>query len=73
MIELTRSHDHFKLKVLQQRLEAEGIPCAMMDEHTGTLMSGIGNIYPRLMVLDEDLEAARVFLSAFEDEAAAQE
>ena len=63
MIELTRSHDHFKLKVLQQRLEAEGIPCAMMDEHTDTLMSGIGNIYPRLMVLDEDLDEAKAILA----------
>ena len=59
MIELTRSQHVFELNLLKQKLEAADIPCVILDEHTGGLMQGIGNIYPRLMVLDEDLEAAR--------------
>ena len=62
MIELTRSHHVFELNLIKQKLEAVDIESVILDEHTGGLMSGLGNIYPRLMVLDEDLEAAQAIL-----------
>ena len=62
MIELTRSHHVFELNLIKQKLEAADIESVILDEHTGGLMSGLGNIYPRLMVLDEDLEAAQAIL-----------
>ena len=66
MIEFMRSEDLFKMRLLQQRLEAEGIPCVILDEHTGSLMSGIGNILPRLMILDEDVDAAKAIVAQVE-------
>lgn len=63
MIELTRSAHVFELNLLKQKLEEADIPSVIMDEHTGGLMHGIGNIYPRLMVLDEDLEEAKSVLA----------
>jgi len=67
MIELTRSHNVFELKLIKQKLEEAGIQSIIMDEHTGSLMHGLGNIYPRLMVLDEDLTAAQETLRVLED------
>ena len=58
MKEVLRSENLFYLRVLQQTLEDHDINSFIMDEHSGTLMSGIGNILPRLMVLDEDYEIA---------------
>lgn len=66
MIEFMRSEDLFKMRLLQQRLEAEGIPCVILDEHTGSLMSGIGNILPRLMILNEDVDAAKAIVAQVE-------
>ncbi len=63
MIELTRSQQIFELSLLKQKLEEADIPCVIMDEHTGGLMQGIGDISPRLMVLDEDLEEAKTILA----------
>lgn len=58
MKEILRSESVFQLKVLQQYLSDYEIQSVIMDEHTGTLMSGIGNILPRLMVLEDDFEVA---------------
>ena len=62
MIELTRSQHVFELNLIKQRLEAVEIQSVIMDEHTGGLMSGLGNVSPRLMVLEENLEAAQAIL-----------
>ena len=62
MIELTRRHHIFELNLIKQKLEEVDIQSVIMDEHTGGLMSGLGNIYPRLMVLEEDLEEAKAVL-----------
>lgn len=58
MKEISRSENVFQLKILQQYLSDHDIQSVIMDEHTGTLMSGIGNILPRLMILEEDFERA---------------
>lgn len=58
MKEITRSHDSFKLSLMKQLLESKGIYAVIMDEHVGGLYHGIGNMYPRLMVSDDDLEEA---------------
>ena len=68
MIELTRSQHAFELNLLKQKLEEEDIPCVIMDEHTGGLMHGIGNVYPRLMVLDEDLDRAKTIFENVQNE-----
>ena len=59
MKEILRTENVFELKVIQQFLADHDIQAVIMDEHTGSLMSGIGNIMPRLMVLDEDWERAK--------------
>ncbi len=56
--EILRTGNVFQLKVIQQFLADHDIQAVIMDEHTGALMGGIGNILPRLMVLEEDLECA---------------
>jgi len=62
--EILRTENAFELKVLQQFLADHDIQAIIMDEHTGSLMSGIGNIMPRLMVLDEDLEKSRALIES---------
>ena len=64
MIELMRSNQVFELNLIKQKLEDADIPCVIMDEHTGGLMQGIGDVSPRLMVLDEDLEQAKDILES---------
>jgi len=61
--EILRSDNLFELKVLQQYLIDHEVQVVIMDEHSGTLMSGIGNIMPRLMVLDEDFDRARSLIA----------
>lgn len=58
MKEILRDQNVFALKIIQQLLQGHEIQAVIMDEHSGTLMSGIGNILPRLMVLDEDFDRA---------------
>jgi len=62
--EILRHENTFYLRVIQQFLSGHDIPAFIMDEHSGSLMSGIGNILPRLMVLDEDVARAKVLVAA---------
>jgi len=62
--EILRSENVFELKVIQQFLVDHEIQAVILDEHTGALMSGIGNVFPRLMVLDEDVDLARELIEA---------
>ena len=62
MIEIARSNQLFELNLMKQKLEEHDIPAMIMDEHSGGMMHGIGGILPRLMVLDNDAEEARVIL-----------
>ena len=68
MKEILRSENVFQLSILKQYLSDYEIQSMIMDEHTGTLMSGIGNILPRLMVLEEDYERAQVLIKNREGE-----
>ena len=68
MKEITRSHDSFKLNLMKQLLGRAGIYAVIMDEHVGGLYHGIGNMYPRLMVSDDDLEEAVEILKQVEFE-----
>lgn len=67
MREILRTENVFELKILQQFLEGHDIQAVILDEHTGTLMSGIGNILPRLMVLEEDFEQAKELITEHEE------
>ena len=68
MIEIARSQHVFELKLMQQKLEEAGVGSVILDEHTGGLMQGIGNIYPRLMVLEEDEVDAKAIVAALSSE-----
>lgn len=58
MKEITRSHDAFRLNLMKGLLESQGVHAVLMDEHVGGLYHGIGNMYVRLMVLEEDAARA---------------
>ena len=54
--------------VIKSALEAEGIPAFVMDDHPAGLGVGLGIINARVMVLKEDLEAARNILMQVQDD-----
>lgn len=58
MKEILRSDNIVELKLKQQVLKDHDFEAVVLDEHSGTLMGGIGGILPRLCVLDEDYDAA---------------
>ncbi len=62
MKEIYRSENVFQLRLMQKFLQDHGFEAVILDEHSGTLMSGIGNILPRLMVLEDDAEEVERFL-----------
>lgn len=66
MKEILRHENMFRLRVVRQFLADHDIEAVILDEHSGTLMSGIGNILPRLMVLDEDYGRAVELIEAHE-------
>ncbi|NCT40363.1 MAG: DUF2007 domain-containing protein [Alphaproteobacteria bacterium] len=68
MKEILRSDNVFELKLIQQFLSDYDIHAVIMDEHSGTLMSGIGNILPRMMVLDDDFDAALALIEEHKDQ-----
>lgn len=67
MKEILRTGNVFQLKVIQQFLADHEIQAVIMDEHSGTLMGGIGNILPRLMVLEDDSERAVKLIKKHEE------
>lgn len=67
MIEIARSYHVFELTLIQQKLEEAAIGSVILDEHSGGVMVGIGDVSPRLMVLDEDVEAAREIMAAVQN------
>lgn len=65
MKEIERGPDIFKLSLMKQLLESKGIYAVITDEHVGGLYHGLANMYPRLMVSDDDVEeAAEIIRSA---------
>ena len=68
MKEILRSQNLFELKIIQQLLSDYEIQAVIMDEHSGSLMSGIGNILPRLMVLEDDLDKAKQLIERHQND-----
>ena len=67
MKEITRDNDLFKLSLMKQLLESRGIHAVIMDEHVGGLYHGVGNMYPRLMVSDDDVDEALAIIKEVEE------
>ncbi|MEP3247155.1 MAG: DUF2007 domain-containing protein [Sneathiella sp.] len=59
MIELVRMNDPVLISYIMSILEEEGIGAVVLDEHTSVLEGSIGAIQRRIMVLEEDLQAAK--------------
>ena len=62
LVEAARFSNSLDAGVARGRLEAEGLHCVLFDEGFSSA-EGVGSFIPvRLMVLDEDLDAARGLL-----------
>jgi putative signal transducing protein len=63
LVELAKFYNGFEAGLARGRLEAEGIESHLFDFNAAT--EGIGFLVPvRLMVDEDDLDAARTILSA---------
>ncbi|WP_114393663.1 DUF2007 domain-containing protein [Oleisolibacter albus] len=62
MKDLVRTNDPVELSFLQAMLSDAGIETLVLDTHMSILEGSIGAIPRRLMVADEDWEAARAVL-----------
>ena len=62
MVELLRTNDLVKLSFLDAVLRDAGIEPIVLDQHMSVLEGSAGAIPRRLMVSDEDAEAARRIL-----------
>jgi len=59
MKELLRSNDMAQLSFIEVLLRDSGIECVVFDGHTSILEGSLGVLPRRVMVLDEDWDAAR--------------
>ena len=59
MKELLRSNDMAQLSFIEVMLRDSGIECVVFDGHTSILEGSLGVLPRRVMVLDEDWDAAR--------------
>jgi len=59
MIELLRTNDIILISRIESLLEERGIEFAVFDAHMSVLEGSIGAIPRRIMVLNDDLDAAR--------------
>jgi len=66
MKELTRTNNLVLLSWLQAALAGEGIQAFVLDGHTSIAEGSISAIPRRVMVVDDDLERARVVLAEAE-------
>ena len=67
LVAVARYFNSFEAGLARSRLEAEGIPAVLFD--TEMSWEGMGGIIPiRLMVHQEDFEAARRILAAAPDD-----
>lgn len=62
MQELLRSNDPVYLSFVRHRLSEAGIDFLQLDDHMASLEGSVGAIPRRIMVLEEDLGAARLIL-----------
>ena len=63
LVELGRYPSHVDADIARLTLEANGIHAVLFDSETNNFFGGGGLIWARLMVLDEDIDAARALLS----------
>ena len=63
LVELGRYPSHVDADIDRLALEANGIHAVLFDSETNNFFGGGGLIWARLMVLDDDLDAARALLS----------
>ena len=66
MKELTRSNDQVKLSWITAELQARGIAYDVLDQHASVLDGSVIAIQRRVMVDDDDLEAAKAVLAEAE-------
>lgn len=59
MKELVRSNNPVEISWIEALLSSAGIPCAVLDAYTSAVEGSIGAFPRRVMVHDDDLEAAR--------------
>lgn len=55
---LTECTNSFKAEVIKGALEAEGIPCVIQGDSTNLIYGGINAAPVRILVEEEDLDAA---------------
>jgi hypothetical protein len=67
MRELLRTNDLVYLSWAQAILAGAGTPCLLLDDHVSGVEGSIGAIPRRLMVEDDQLEAARRLLDQAKD------
>ncbi len=65
---LTKTLSAGPAHVIKSALEAEGIPAFVLDDHPAGLGVGLGITNARVMVLKDDLEAARNVLIQVQNE-----
>jgi hypothetical protein len=63
MKELGRTNDPVKISDNRNLLSEEGIEVFIMDEHSGMMLHGMYGVMPRVLVIDDDFEAAIGILS----------
>ena len=63
MQELIRTNDIVLLSYLEHRLRETGIEPFVIDTHMSIMEGSVGMLPRRLMVTDDDLEAAKVILA----------
>ena len=68
MKELVRTNDSVRISWLMSMLAEGGVEAIALDTHTNILEDQIGAIPRRVMVIDEDFEAARRILANAERE-----
>ena len=70
MICIIRTNDPVILSFSQAILKDSQIECFVMDQHMSLMEGSVGAIPRRLMVIDEDVDAARraLSLAGLEDE-----
>ncbi|MEC8370785.1 MAG: DUF2007 domain-containing protein, partial [Pseudomonadota bacterium] len=66
MKELIRTNDPVKISWLTAVLAERGIDAIVLDTHTIILEGQIGAVPRRIMVIDEDFEAARALVNSAE-------
>jgi len=70
--ELTQSTNPVFVSWLEATLKGEGIPVLILDQHMSVLEGSVGILPCRVMVAEEDLEAARAILRTADSDAYGQ-